>query len=123
FAQSEENGTQLMTTLPASLLGHPHRYRVDWQATGTQFYVDGALVASHVISISVPLRPVFSDFTTAGASNRILTVDWARMSPYAASGTYVSRVYTGGGPVQWESASWTAAVPAGTSLDISVRSG
>jgi hypothetical protein len=123
YAQSEEGPTQLMTPLPNSLLGHPHLYRVDWGATGTQFYVDGALMVSHAIAISVPLRPVFSDFQTGGAGNTVLTVDWARMTPYPGTGTYVSRVYTGGGPVQWDNATWTASVPAGTSLDVQVRSG
>jgi hypothetical protein len=123
YAQSEEGSVQNMTPLPISYLGHPHLYRVDWSASGVTFSIDGAVVATHTIAISVPLRPVFSDFMTAGPGNTMLTVDWARMSPYGPTGTYVSRVQASGAPVSWTSASWTADTPAGTALAMNVRGG
>ncbi len=33
--------------LPGSLLGSPHLYRIEWDASEVRFYVDGALVATH----------------------------------------------------------------------------
>jgi hypothetical protein len=45
------------------------------------------------------------------------------MSPYASSGSFVSRVYDGTGPTAWGAMTWTSTVPAGTSLALSVRKG
>ena len=45
------------------------------------------------------------------------------MSPYAASGTYLSRVFDGGQSTAWGSASWNATIPSGAGLTISVRTG
>ena len=45
------------------------------------------------------------------------------VSTYAASGTYTSNVFDAGSTVDWTSMSWTAAAPAGTSVDLSYRTG
>ena len=120
FAESEVGSQQIFTPLGTGLLGSPHRYRVEWLAGTVNYYVDGSLVASHAITIGGTMRPVFSDYTVGGPA---LTVDWARLTPYTDSGTYLSRVYTAGGPVAWREVAWTADVPAGTSLALSVRTG
>jgi hypothetical protein len=52
-----------------------------------------------------------------------VALDWIRMTPYAASGTYTSRVFDAGAAGPWATVTWGADVPAGTSLTVSVRTG
>ena len=52
-----------------------------------------------------------------------LSVDWLRLSPYAAAGTFLSRIFDAGAGGSWTSLSSTSDLPAGTSIALSVRSG
>src|SRR5262249_5024250 len=40
------------TVIPGSWLGSPHRFRIDWTATGVTYWIDGNQVATHPIAIS-----------------------------------------------------------------------
>jgi len=77
------------------------------------YWIDGTQVASHAIAIAASLRPVVSDYVADAAA---LTVDWLRMTPYAATGTFASRVIDAGLLATWSTASWTTDLPAGTSV-------
>ena len=66
------------------------------------------------------MRPVISDFALGGA---VVAVDWLRMSPYPATGTFTSRVLDAHGAATWSSLDWTAQTPAGTSVALSYRTG
>ena len=79
-----------------------------------------AVVASHATTINTPMRPIISDII-GGAPN--VVVNWIRLTPYAASSVFTSRVFDALVPVNWTSASWNADLPAGTSLVVSVRRG
>ena len=115
------DGSEMSTNLGPSFFNAPHRYRIDWQPAAVIYSVDGAQVASHAISIAGPMRPVAaSDFN---AFSGTITVDWVRMSPYAAAGSFLSRVFDASSVVDWADIRWTAAVPDGTTLSISVRTG
>ena len=117
----DDSGATILTALGTALLGTPHRYRIDWSATGVNFLVDGVLVASHGVVIAGPLRPVAaSDFSPFGGS---VVVDWMRMTPYATSGSFVSRVFDAHSQVDWKTVTWVDAKPAGTSLAIFVHTG
>ena len=119
YARTNPGGVE--TQLPSSLIGSPHRYRIEWGASDVKYYVDGALVATHNHSLgSTPLRPLASEFSEGGPG---LSIDWLRMTPYANSGTFTSRVIDAGETVQWGDLSWNADTPAGTSLALSVRTG
>ena len=98
----------------------PHRYRVEWRTGEVAYFIDGQEVARHAIAVSAQMRPIASDFATGGAS---VNVDWLRMSPFAGSGTFVSRVFDAGASVGWQSLSWQAQTPQGTALALSVRTG
>ncbi|HTK77374.1 MAG TPA: tandem-95 repeat protein [Gemmataceae bacterium] len=113
-------GGSIDTQLASGLLGGPHRFRIDWTATSVNYFIDGAPVASHNLAVTSSMRPMGSDANVGGGA---LTVDWMRMTPYAASGTYLSRVLDAGGMATWVDASWTAGLPSGTSLAMSVRRG
>ena len=108
------------TLIPGTWLNAPHRYRIEWNASNVLFFADGSLVATHAVSIAGPLRPVASDADPGGPA---LSVDWIRMTPYAASGSFTSRVLDAGQSVPWSTLSWNAVTPTGTSIALSVRQG
>ena len=112
------------TSLGSALLGSSHTYRIEWKADKVDYFVDDALVATHAISFAATeMRPLASDYNAAGGG---LLIDWLRMSPYGDStnkGTFTSRVFDAGGPVEWGALGWTANIPAGTAIVLSVRTG
>ena len=101
--------TVTVTTLPG-LTGAFHRYRIVWLTDRVEFYVDGVLRATHTETGMTAMRPAIHDHNSGGSS---LSVDWLRITPYATSGTFVSRVYDAGAAVNWLSATWTSETPAG----------
>jgi hypothetical protein len=114
------SNNSIETLLPGVSLGQPHLFRIDWSASSVVYYVDGAQVASHNVTIAADLRPLASDFQAGGGA---VTVDWMRLLPYAASGSFTSRVFDAGEEVAWAQALWTADMPAGTTLALAVRVG
>ena len=108
------------TTISGDWLDVPHRYRIDWNTAGVVFTIDGAQVASHAVSITGSMRPLVSDYDVGDDS---LCVDWLRMGPYAALGTFVSRVFDVGEAVDWLNLSRTVTRPANTTLSFQTRSG
>ncbi len=120
YARTNVDGTSTETQLPSSLIGSPHVYRIEWDATQVRYYVDGSIVATHAATFSTTMRPIASDFTAGGPD---VSVDWLHMTPYQASGTFDSRVFDAGSPVNWGTLSWTADSPSGTAVSLSVRTG
>jgi len=114
------SGSSAETPLPASLLNGEHRFRIDWTATGAVYWVDGAQVASHSISLPQPLRPLVSDPIVDGGS---VAVKWLRLGPYPTSSVFTSRVMDAQASMTWANATWDAFVPPGTSLSLSARFG
>jgi len=132
FTTGSGDGTQLFTSvdngapdptafsLGETFLGSSHHYRIDWHADSIVFSVDGTPVRTEPISISTPMSLVASDLAVDSAP---VTVNWMRLSPYTATGTFTSRVLDAGGPADWGTFSWTSTVPTGTTLALSVRTG
>jgi len=121
YARTNNNGSQQETQLSGSLIGSPHRYRIDWSPTAVTYYVDGTQVASHATSFgSTQMRPLISDYTAGGPALRL---DWLHMTPYTTTGTFTSRVLDAGSFANWGSAVTTATTPAGTSIALSIRTG
>ena len=120
FARTNSGGASIDTPIAGSLLGSPHRFRIDWTATAVVYSVDGSVVATHAIAIAGPLRPLASDVAVGSGS---VSVDWIRMSPYTAAGTFVSRVFDAAQAVDWGGLSWTTEIPAGTSAAFFARHG
>ena len=115
------NGTSnLSTPISGSFLGSPHLYRIDWSSSNVTYSVDGVVVATHSVAISTAMRPIVSDYTPGGNS---LQADWLRMGAFAASGSFLSRVFDGGDTVAWGTASWTSTAPSGAGVKLSVRTG
>jgi hypothetical protein len=97
-----------------------HRYRVEWTASGLVYYADGVQVASHPTPIGVDMRPVVSDIFVNSSTVRL---DWLRLSPYASTGTFTSRILGSGSERIWGDLAADVDLPAGTSVALSVRTG
>ena len=121
FARSRSGSSVRDTTITGLTLGVPHRFRIDWTSTSVVYSVDGVVRATHTSAISSSsLRPLVSDSATTGGA---VVVDWMRMTPYASSGTYTSKVFDATTSRPWGTATWTAEAPAGTTLTVQVRTG
>src|SRR5437899_2196499 len=120
YARTSNGTSSTDTLIPGSWLLAPHTFRIDWTTTGVTYSIDGAQVVSHPIAITANMRPLASDGIVGGGT---VVVDWVRLTPYAASGTFLSRILDAGGPAPWVDATWAAALPAGSSLAMSVRLG
>jgi hypothetical protein len=120
YARTHDGTTPSDTLIPGSWIGAPHVYRIVWLPASVQYFVDGTLVATHAATITTQMRPIISNFNVGAA---VATVDWMRMSPYAAAGTFTSRVLDGGQIAGWSGATWSADVPQDTTLSLAARFG
>jgi hypothetical protein len=120
YARTHNGLFDANTAIPGNWLNAPHRYRIDWNASSVDYYVDGTLVASHALAINVNMRPIVSDYLSSGST---LSVDWLRLTPYSSPAVFTSRIFDAAGIVNWATANWTADLPAGTSVSVSVRTG
>ena len=100
----------------------PHKFRIEWTSSAATFYVDDVQKYTHAFTslYGSTYRPQLSDSVTTDSG---LVVDWLRVGPYAASGTFTSRVLDAQAPVTWDGLSWAATVPSGTTLTVRVRTG
>ena len=120
YARTHNGATPTDTLLAGNWLNAPHRYRIEWNTSSVTFLIDGAVVATHPVAIATNMRPLASDFNTGADA---VAVNWMRMSPYAASGTFLSRVLDAGATTTWGSATWTAVTSANTAVALSARFG
>ncbi len=120
YARSRTGSTDLFTRLPGVALGTPHRFRIEWRQDSVSYWADGALVATHNVSIGGSMRPLALDLSTGGP---VLSVDWLRLTPYPTPGTFRSRVFDAGASGPWGALAWVADLPAGTTVTVSVRTG
>ena len=109
--------------LGTGLLGSPHRFKIKWNASDFDFYVDDEVTPRATMPYPVGSNMVIlaSDYNSGVGTE--LSVDWLRVTPYTVSGTFTSRVFDASQVVQWQDAIWNEAIPTGTSLDIFVRTG
>jgi hypothetical protein len=119
-ARTHTGGPSEDIVLAGSWLGAPHRFRIEWGATSVTYSIDGAVVHVAALAVAGPMRPAASDLNVGGGT---VVVDELSLAPYAAAGTFESRVHDAGTTVAWAALSWTSTTPAGTSLAMSVRTG
>ncbi|HEU0023994.1 MAG TPA: fibronectin type III domain-containing protein [Thermoleophilaceae bacterium] len=122
YAWSGANAAgETLTPLPGVSLHRTHRFRIVWNPSSVAFHVDGALVATHNVTIGSQMRPVASDFRAFGAGVR---VHWLRQGTYATAGSHVSRVLDSGTVgTQWQALTATRTLPSGTTIAFDTRSG
>jgi N,N-dimethylformamidase beta subunit-like protein/uncharacterized protein DUF4082/cadherin-like protein/Big-like domain-containing protein/purple acid phosphatase-like protein len=119
YARTNDGAGEDVARLAETLVGAPHRFRIDWNLGNTQYLVDGMPVATQR-AIGAQMRPIVSDFEAGGPT---VSVDWLRLSPYSSSGTFRSRVLDAGQPVDWGILAWSSTTPAGTAVALKVRRG
>jgi hypothetical protein len=123
YARAVAPGQALETAIPGNWFTAPHRFRIDWNATNVVYWIDGTRLVTHTITYSGKtgsMRPAITDQTTGDGA---VSVDWIRMTPYAAAGSYTSPVYDAGAEVVWQTASWVTDLVAGTNVVVEVRTG
>ncbi|MCU1259813.1 MAG: hypothetical protein JWO80_2698, partial [Bryobacterales bacterium] len=120
YARSYNGSQSSGTALPGSYIGAPHKYRIDWTTSGFVYSIDGTQVLNDPVPVAAAMRPLVSDAIPGGGA---VTLDWLRMSPYASSATFTSRVLDAGATVNWSTLAWSGTLPAGTGLALSVRKG
>ncbi|WP_086543663.1 DUF4082 domain-containing protein, partial [Algoriphagus antarcticus] len=117
YARLNDNTSIL---LPNAQFGIPHVFRIDWNANNLIFYVDGILQSTLNSTIAGNLVIQLSDFNVGGIG---LEVDWIKLTPYAASGIFNSRIFDAGSITNWLTAEWIAETPTGTSVQVNQRQG
>jgi hypothetical protein len=122
FARINANGSTQDVNLGALPAGY-HVYRVQPVAGAFEFYVDGALRTSLNASFAtgIALRAMASAYS--GAPSPSLLVDSITYGTFASNGVFTSSVFDAGHTATWGNVNWTAAVPAGSSMVVEVRSG
>jgi hypothetical protein len=132
YARTRAGGapdTEQQTPIPVPI-GEPHRFRIVWNATSVEYYVDGSLtpVVTHDVTLTPPtppggLRPLVSDFLAAPDSGAV-SVHWLRMSPHTLEGTFESGVFDAADRrTFWQTLSSDTVRPAGTSVAFETRTG
>jgi hypothetical protein len=120
YARSRSDTVNAETLIPGNWLGSPHHFRIEWTSANIIYAIDGTVVASHTGAIAQNMRPLASDYNTGGGT---VVIDWLRLSPYIAAGTFTSRVLDAGQPVNWDTVTWTSIRPEGAGLTVSLRTG
>lgn len=104
--------------LPGIWFDGPHDFRIEWNLLDIAFSVDGDRVGYLLVPVPGYARAVVANQRVDGPP---LDVEWMRVSPYAAAGSFTSRVLDAGATVEWTDATLRADVPAGTTMDLFVR--
>ena len=112
--------------LPDRYIGISHRYQIDWTKDGFKFSVDKDDKYSKYFEVgslkaAIPLMRLRARDTAADGFP--LTIDWVRLSGGASGGNRVSRVMDAHQMVTWDRLTYQADVPAGATLQVSVRIG
>src|SRR6185312_9244542 len=100
-----------------------HDYRVQPVAGGFQFSVDGVMVTTIAANIPSDVLKAAAISGFNGSPTPPLQIDWIRLGDYVSTGTYTSKVFDAGQVVNWGQISWTASIPAGSSITVEVSTG
>jgi hypothetical protein len=106
--------------LPGQWFDGPHRYRIDWNVLDIVFSADGERLAQILVPVPGYMRALAGN---QRLGSEPLRIEWMRLSPYAPSGSFTSRIFDASTVVDWHELTWEAEAPAGARLDIHVRTG
>jgi len=136
-AQGDNNTSAALVPASGSYVDTVHKYRIEYNKgtspfifmayTGSvTFFIDDVQVYTATFktaySGAATYKPTFAD-NTRGTGDLAMALDWVRVGPYAATGTYTSKVFDASAPVTWGALTWDAAVPTGTTMVVKVRTG
>lgn len=111
-------GAVVDVALGSQYVASEHVFRIEWD-TSVRFYVDGALVHT-ATTVGGTMRALASEYAAGGGG---LTLKWLRVTPYASSGSFLSRIHDAGMVADWGVLSYSAQVPQGSTLALDVRTG
>mgnify|MGYP000897045375 CR=1 FL=1 len=123
YARVNNGASEQRVNLGAIPAGQ-HRYRLEWTALDAAndrilFSVDGALVAQADVA-AAGLNGLYAYASNNGAAS--LALDWAQAAPpYTANGVYTSCALDAGLGRYWDTAAWSANLPAGAALTVETR--
>lgn len=124
IATVNDGGSNNVTSVVASgWTATPRTLRIDWSSTLVTFSLDGTQVFTRAYAPSTLFRNQKAFFTDPVRTDGGLILAWARMSPYASSGTFQSRVFDATTAVTWDAITWDATVPTGSTATLLVRTG
>jgi large repetitive protein len=106
--------------LPGHWFDEPHRFRIEWNVLDIVFSIDGDPMGRILVPVPGYMRALAGNKRLGGEP---LRVEWMRVSPYAPSGSFTSRVLDAGTEADWGAVAWDADVPAATSIRMHVRTG
>ena len=114
--------TSTSSVIATGWVAAAHKFRIEWASAGTvTMYLDDVQKYTHSVSnFYTNLRPSLSDSVANDAGLKVTVI---RVGPYAATGTFTSRVLDAKASVSWDGLSWDATVPSGTTLTVQVRTG
>ncbi len=124
YARANNNTSEQNVDLGVLLAGM-HRYRIEWTALDAAtdqvtFFLDGVQVAQMAVPNAGAAN--FYVYMSNALDAPALRVDSIQLAPtYLSSGTYTSCVLDAGAGYTWNSISWDAAAPAGTSTLVEYR--
>ncbi|MBK8797560.1 MAG: PKD domain-containing protein [Anaerolineales bacterium] len=102
-------------------LSNFNRYRIEWDATNTWYFIDGAVIMTATEGASQPLphagtttRDTYVFLMAQDQGLSPLQVDWVRAGQYPAQGVYTSCVQDAGQIANWPQMTVTATVPVDT---------
>ena len=97
-----------------------HDYLIQPVSGGFRFFVDGTLLTTILTTLpgGAALKTVFSSFGSSAVQ-----IDSVKFGAYVSTGTFVSTVFDAGTTATWGAISWTADVPAGTTIQVFTSSG
>ncbi len=121
YARVNSDGSTSDVPIGAPPAGY-HVYRVKPVSGGYRFLIDGVLKATvpRATPPGAPLKVAISSFNAPAAT--AVRADWVRVDSYPSAGTFTSSTLDAGRTAAWGSATWTASVPAGTSLAVAASS-
>jgi hypothetical protein len=119
FARSNAGTGEQRTDLGPIPSGF-HTYRIERASNQISYYIDGALRARHTVG-TLPALYVYQSHN--GGSAPTLDIDRLWVYPsYVGAGTFQScTMDTGSNASSWVTATWSAVVPAGTTLQLRTR--
>lgn len=110
------------TALGSSYLDAFHTYRIEWNATSVEFFIDGASVGTLNDTINESLNFIATNNTLTAGSD--LELDWVKMYNYPdTTGTFEScSINSGLAETAWVlNNTVSTTIPAGTSVTIQAR--
>src|SRR4051794_30090941 len=106
YARTYDGRIEVRTPLASATLGVPHDYRIVWSPARVDYYVDGALAASHALAISSQMYP----YASVNGGGR-LDLDWLRIESYqAGTSAYLSCRKDVGSVGPWARLTWNSQV-------------